>query len=117
MSLFDLSILPGQLAPMHGNLSAGHRRVWIPGGDQGTADTIKLMQELVTKYKREDSVREIVGKILTGQIQGIPKCEQKDYLCYAKSIYLYFRDHITYAYDPHLVEYLEEPRILLKNKI
>jgi len=104
ISLFNFSPFSSPLAPLAGQLSAGHERHAISGGERGTEQTIELMQQLVSKYKREDAVREIVGKILNGEIDGIPKCQQKDYNCYAKSIYLYFRDKIMYAYDPHLVE-------------
>jgi hypothetical protein len=105
------------LSEISSPLSSQHSRVLIKDGEAGTAETIRLMQQIVAKGKRDNAVREVVGKILSGEIPGLPLCTQKDYRCYAEAIFLYCRDQIKYAYDPHLVEYLEHPAVLLKNKI
>ncbi len=140
MSNLSLDFLPfsQQLPELSAPLSPGHIRKWIPSGDAGTAATLGEIQKLVTDFKgdvgtispkiadvqkligrqkSEDSTREIVGKIVWGEIPGLQECQQKDYLCYAKNAYLFCRDKIKYVYDPHLVEYIERPKILLKNRI
>lgn len=111
--MFDL-LRDQSLAPVAPGLSSRHKRSWIPDGVRGTAATIKLMQELVSRGKRDIVVREFAGRILRGEIEGIAECPSKNYRCYAESLYRYCRDKIKYAYDPHLVEYIEEPRVILQ---
>jgi len=48
---------------------------------------------------------------------GTPPCKPKDYYCYAKTMYEWVKTNILYVYDPHLVEYLERPSVLLKTRI
>lgn len=114
---FDFSPLSQTLPALADPLPRNHVRKSLSQGDAGTAETIHEMQKLVSTGKRLDITREFLGKILHGEYPGLQNCPQKDYLCYARNIYLFYRDHIKYVYDPHLVEYLERPRILLKNKI
>lgn len=75
------------------------------------------MQKMVSQGKRDDEVRKEIGKILNGAYDDLPKCANKDHLCYAQAVYTFARDHIKYAYDPHLVEYVESARRILRNKI
>lgn len=105
-----------QLVELIEPLPAGHTRSVISEGVRGTEQTIALMQQLVTKYKREDPLRELVGKVLNPK-DGPRPCASKDYFCYAQKLYEWVRDNILYAYDPHLVEYIERPKILLKTRI
>ncbi len=91
-------------------LPRGHSRVIIENGARGTEQTVVIMQKMVNSYKRNDEIRALAGRI-------IQKCKSKDYFCYAKSCYEWVRDNIKYAYDPHLVEYIESPKRVLKNKI
>lgn len=117
MSIFR-SISGEQLADIgKAPLPPLHERVIIPAGDAGTAETIKIMQQLVASGKRNDNVRKVCGDILTGKIAGIPKQNPKDYQGYAKALYTFCRDKILYAYDPHLVEYVESADRVLKNGI
>lgn len=106
------------LVPINGALlSSRHTRIDIPDGTAGTAATIAQMQKMCSAGKRSTDVRETVGKILFGKFEGIPECTPKDYRCYAESIYKFCRDHIKYAFDPTMVEWVEHPSVLLKNRI
>ena len=98
-------------------LDASHVREWIPDGDAGTAATIQRMQKLVSKGKRDKEVRCVIGKIIRGEIDGIPACSSKDHLCYIKNIYQYCKTQIYYAFDPSLVEYIENPAYVLRSGI
>ncbi len=93
-----------------------HERKYIPPGVAGTAATIAEIQKLIAKGKRDKYVRIQIGKILN-PIDGKRPCQPKDYFCYAKALYEFCRDDILYAYDPHLVEYVEEARVILQTRI
>lgn len=105
------------LVDIGGALPSKHERVNLSNGDQGTAETISIMQKLASMGKRNDDVRKVCGDVLTGKIPGIQKQNPKDYKGYAKALYTFCRDKILYAYDPHLVEYVESADRVLKNGI
>ncbi len=108
--LIDLPNTTESLSEIALPLPKGHERVVIEGGARGTEQTITLMQKMVNAYKRNDDIRALAGKI-------IKDAEPKNYLDYAKRLYQWVRDNIKYAYDPHLVEYIESPLRVLKNRI
>lgn len=112
-----MPFLADDLVATYGLLPSNHERQFLPDGLAGTEKTIAIMQKLVSDGKRDIQVRELVGKIINGEIEGIPGCKSKDYACYAKSIYLYCRDKIKYVYDPHIVEYVEVPKRILQTKV
>lgn len=103
------------LSPIGERLPSGTSRHIIADGVKGTAQTIEMMQKLVNSGKRNNDIRELCGKILNPK-DGIP-CKSKDYFEYAKRLYEWVRDNILYAYDPHMVEYIEKPSVILKNRI
>lgn len=119
----ELFPLPGTLATLPRALSSEHRRSHISGGDAGTAQTIQHMRRLVSQGKREWSKRKLVGKIIRGEaIEGFPgfrgkPCANKDFLCYAENIFLFCRDGMKYAFDPHGVELVEHPVKILETGI
>lgn len=98
-------------------LPSNHIRADIPDGVAGTAATITQMQKLCSLGKRDFRVRKVLGKILNGEIPGIPASDPKDYLAYARAIYQFCRDEIKYVYDPSMVEYVESPSLLLESRI
>jgi len=75
------------------------------------------MQKLVSRGKRDFEVRKVVGKIINGEIDGIPACGNKNHLCYAKAIYQYCKTKVRYAFDPSMVEYIEDAAAILKSKL
>lgn len=105
------------MADIADGLSASHVRETIADGDAGTAQTIERMRKLVSKGKRDKEVRATVGKIVNGDYDSIPACGNKDHLCYAKSIYQFCKTKILYAFDPNLVEYIENPAYILRSRI
>lgn len=113
--MFDL-VLPETLTPLGVPLPEHHSRHVISNGVKGTAQTIEIMQKMVASYKRNDTIRELVGRILNPK-DGSRPCQSKDYYCYAKKLYEWVRDNILYAYDPANVEYIESPERVLKNGI
>lgn len=112
-----MPLLSDKLVPTYGLLPSNHERQHLPDGIAGTEQTISIMQKLVSDGKRDIKIRELVGQIVNGEIEGIPACKSKDYACYAKAMYLFCRDKIKYVYDPHLVEYVETPRRILETKV
>ena len=94
-----------------------HERKPLSDGVKGTAETIAEMQKIVAAGMLDHEVLKVVGRILWGEYPDIPACESKNYLCYAKSIYTFCRDHIKYVYDPFLVEYVENVSRVLEKKI
>lgn len=108
-SIFD--IIPSEtLSPIALPLPERTSRHIVSNGTRGTEQTIAMMQKLVNSGKRNNKIRRLCGEIIS-------KCRSKDYYCYAKSAYEWVRDHIKYAYDPNLVEYLEGADVVLANKI
>lgn len=133
LSPFD-QIFGETLSPTLQPLPAMHSRHIVSPGDAGTAQTIRLMQKmvqqqkLVNNWKRDDNVRQLVGQILNGIPADAPTttqahiptnrpCASKDYACYAKTLYEFCRDDILYTFDPHMVEYIESPMRVIKNRI
>jgi hypothetical protein len=98
------------LSPIALALPSGTERHIISDGVRGTEQTISLMQKMVNSYKRNIEIRKLCGKI-------IANCKPKDYLDYAKKCYEWVRDNIKYAFDPHLVEFVESPKRLLETRI
>lgn len=113
--LIDLPNTSETLTEIALPLPSGHSRHLINDGASGTAQTIAMMQKLVSGAKRDNSVRKVVGSIINPK--NCAGCTPKDYFCYAKSLYEWVRDNIKYAYDPHMVEFLEAPARLLENGI
>lgn len=109
-------LVPGFLRDRPGN-GVWYERKELSDGVRGTAQTIAEMQKIVATGMLDHEVLNVVGKVLWGEFNDIPECSSKDYLCYAKSLYLFCRDHIKYVYDPHLVEYVEEVRRILDKRI
>lgn len=95
----------------------GHLREWIPGGNFGTAATISRMRDLVSQGKRDFRIRQLVGDIIHGKVNGVPGCPAKDYYCYANAAHLYCRDVIRYVFDPNGVEMIEEPWKIVESGI
>lgn len=114
--MFNLPFTSETLPEIYFNLPSGHSRKIISNGEQGTAETIALMQKMVGSYKRNDDIRKLCGNILNPK-NGQRPCQSKDYLCYASKFYEWVRDNILYAYDPNSVEYIESPKAVLKNRI
>lgn len=98
------------LIPLSGVLPGDHRRVTISSGNTGTAETIRYMQDAATVGKRNFEVRKIVGQLLQ-------QCSNKDFLCYAQTIFQFCRDRIRYAFDPQGVELVEKPWKVLEAKM
>lgn len=115
--LIDLpSLTSDSLSPIGRALPSGTTRHVISDGVQGTAQTIAMMQKLVSAGKRDNDIRVLCGKILN-PTDGSRPCKSKDYYCYAKALYSWVRDNILYAYDPHGVEYIEAAKKILTNRI
>lgn len=85
------------------------QRLFILGGNAGTAQTISKMQELVTVGKREEAIRILVGELAF-------QCPAKDYYCYVEAAHNFCRDQIRYVFDPSGVELLENPARILKTR-
>lgn len=103
----SLSALSGSLPPLSGKLPADHERLTIPSGEAGTAATIEKMWEFVDLERRDGAIRPWVGQAIQG-------CEQKNYLCYAQSIYEWVKRNIKYVFDPENVELVERPLYILQ---
>jgi hypothetical protein len=99
------------LITLNGSLPRDHQRTTISLGNLGTAETINHMREAATLGKRNFKVRELAGKIIREH------CSNKDFLCYAKSIFEYCRDQIYYVFDPQGVELVEKPWKVLESGI
>jgi len=91
-------------------LPAGTSRHLISTGNAGTEQTIQHMQRLVTTGKRDPRIRQIASRL-------IQSCQTKDYRCYAKAIFEYWRSNVKYAYDASGVEYLQAAHKTLAMKI
>ena len=100
MSLFH------SLLPLSGSLPSDHVRRSIPSGKAGTAATIREMQRFVEKNKRNGRIKEYLYAMIGG-------CPQKDYLCYAKSIYEWVIQNTRYIWDPNQVEMVQDPFYVL----
>ena len=94
------------LSPLAGDLPSDHQRRWIAPGGLGTRQTLRAMQDLVTRAKRDCRLRPHIGNILR-------ECPGRDYYCYAKALYEFCRDKVRYTYDPVGVELLEEPLLII----
>lgn len=116
MLMLDLPNTTEVLSPIGRALPSGTTRHVIADGIKGTAQTIKMMQDLVNAGKRDNDIRALVGSILN-PADGKRPVDSKDYYNYGRVLYEWVRDNILYAYDPHMVEYLEKPSIILKNRI
>lgn len=116
MLMLDLPNTTEVLSPIGRSLPSGTTRHVIADGIKGTAQTIKMMQDLVNAGKRDNDIRALVGSILN-PADGKRPVDSKDYYNYGRVLYEWVRDNILYAYDPHMVEYLEKPSIILKNRI
>ncbi len=114
--LIDLPNTGEALSPLGRALPRGTSRHLIANGVQGTAQTIAIMQKLVNSGKRDNSIRELCGKILNPK-DGKRPCASKDYFCYAKALYTWVRQNILYAYDPNQVEFCEHVKVILLNGI
>lgn len=93
-------------------LPARHQRFVIANGDRGTAQTIDKMQLCIDHGKRDysqGSVHDLVGQILQG-------CPNKDWECYARAIFDWFRENVRYVYDANGVEVIETPAVTLRTR-
>lgn len=113
---FDLLNSRETLAPLALPLPRGTTRQLISDGPAGTAQTIAQMQKLVNSGKHDNAIRELCGKILN-PVDGERPCKSKDYYCYASKLFSWVRDHILYAYDPVQLEYCEDVKKILSNRI
>lgn len=100
MSLFN------SLPSLNGPLPSDHERRSIPPGKAGTAATIREMRRFVEKNKRNGRIKEYLYAMIGG-------CPQKDYLCYARSIYDWVVANTRYTWDPHNVEMVQDPFYVL----
>ena len=100
MSLFN------SLLPLSGPLPEDHVRRSIPSGKTGTATTIREMQRFVEKNKRNGRIKEYLYAMIGG-------CPQKDYACYARSMYDWVVANTRYIWDPNQVEMLQDPFFIL----
>ncbi len=114
--LIDLPTTGESLTAIGRPLPRGTSRHIISDGAKGTAQTVKMMQDLINSGKRDNDIRALCGKILNPK-DGSRPCKPKDYFNYARLLYEWVRDNILYAYDPHNVEYLEKASITVKNGI
>lgn len=108
--MFHAAFNDPPLVDISGGLPADQVREYIPDGDAGTAETIKRMQQLVGRGKRDKEVRVKVGEI-------IAPCQNKNHLCYLKALYEFSKTKIKYAFDPNMVEFIENPAYVLRSKI
>lgn len=99
-------ILSGSLTQLAGKLPPGHSRTTIPSGVCGTAATIRVMQQMVELERRNTDIRPYIAQAIQG-------CSQKDYLCYAQAIWQWVKSNIKYVFDPHDVEMVERPLVIL----
>lgn len=101
---------PVSLRDLGAPLPADHQRQYIPDGYSGTAATIQRMQQMVSRHKRDFTVRTLAGQL-------VQSCASKDYYCYARKLYEFCRDRIRYAFDPSEVELVESPLHVLKSGV
>jgi hypothetical protein len=99
-----------ELLSLKSDLPSGTVRKSIPEGMAGTEATLDEMRKCVDQGKRDPRIRELAGKIISGE-------DEKDYEGYARAIHNWIRSNIKYAFDPAGVETLEWPARILDIKI
>lgn len=78
----------------------------LPSGSAGTSETLRLMRELVLRYKTDTHLR--------GVTLGLVRhTRPKDWRGEVKAVFEYVRDHIRYVRDVEGVETLQTPPVTL----
>lgn len=78
-------------------------------GWQGTAETIRWMQELVSRGKRSWTV-------IDAATQLARSCPFKDRACWAHQVFGFLKSTIKFVGDPHGIELIEHPAIILQRR-
>ena len=80
----------------------------IPYGAAGTRKTLKLMRELVRRFKMDLTIRNLAGRLTSG-------LRQKDFNGEIRLLHAYVRDSVRYLKDIHGVETVQTPLVTLNN--
>lgn len=83
----------------------------IPGGWQGTADTVSRMHELIQQGKTDLTLQKIADKIVASG-----GARDRDYNSQASSIYDFVKSYVRFQRDPFGVEMVQEPVVTLGRK-
>lgn len=81
----------------------------IPGGWQGTADTVSRMHQLINKGKTDLSLQKIADMV-------VRPYKDRDYDAQAGAIFDFTKNYVRFQRDPFGVEMLQEPIVTLGRK-
>lgn len=79
----------------------------LPEGPKGTNTTLRLMSELVRRYKTEGQVRDTALSLVAG-------LRQKDWVGEVSALFYWVRDSIRYVRDIQGVETLQTPLVTME---
>lgn len=74
----------------------------LPGGVAGAKFTLRVMSQLLQKFKRDQRIRQLA-------LQLVADCAPKDRMCEIAKIHAFVRDRIRYVRDTYGVETVHEP--------
>lgn len=86
-----------------------HELRGIPGGAEGTRQTLRIMRELVREWKMHPRLRQLAKSIVQG-------CASKNTKCEVASIHRYISNKIRYVRDVQGVETVQAPDVTLRDK-
>lgn len=81
----------------------------IPGGAEGTRQTLRIMRELVRKWKVHPRLRQLAKAI-------VQSCQSKNNTCEIKRLHAYVSNKIRYVRDVQGVETVQDPEVTLRDK-
>lgn len=81
----------------------------IPGGWQGTKETVAAMHQLIDMGKTDLTIQKIADMIVKG-------CKDRDYDTQAQAIYDFVKGYIRFQRDPMGVEMVQEPIVTMGRK-
>ena len=86
-----------------------HELFGIPGGAEGTRQTLRIMRELVREWKIHPRLRQLAKKIVQG-------CPSKNIRCEVSNLHRYVSNTIRYVRDVQGVETVQAPDVTLRDK-
>lgn len=79
----------------------------LPAGEPGTRATLRLMRELVQRFKRNETIRSTALELTQG-------LRPKDWLAEVNALFVFARDAVRYVRDVMGVETLQTPTVTLE---
>lgn len=83
----------------------------IPGGWQGTADTVARMHKLIADGKTNLTIQKIADNIIKAS-----GARDRDYDEQAKAIFNFVKGYVRFQRDPFAVEMIQDPIVTLGRK-